>query len=388
VTATLDLLGTRRTRSPQDTWLAAAPLLRRFGISRVADVTDLDIIGIPVWMAIRPAAQTVSASQGKGADHDMARLSAVMEAIEVAVAEDHVPDVTHRGAAARLGLPYPVRALPRAATSMACDSLVTDWTVATIAGTSETVPVPASMIGIHGLAANRWNPQLFTDTTNGLASGNTVPEAALHGLFELVERHSIARAAGRPVHDQRRVSLAAVEDGLCRSLLQAFAEAGVWVEVTHVTELASVPCFIAYVWSSDMPSLHAGSGAHSVAAIALSRALTEAAQSRLSVISGVREDIPDVAYGPVLGAIRHPGSRDRAALAQGPIASATEAGPGVAGIEEELAAVAAAVTDLTGYPVLVYDLTPDDVDIAVVRVIAPGLTFEGDAAVSRRSGPC
>ncbi len=63
-------------------------LLRRFGITRVGDVTGLDIVGIPVWFAVRPNSRGLSVSQGKGLVPAQARLSAVMEAIEGAVAED------------------------------------------------------------------------------------------------------------------------------------------------------------------------------------------------------------------------------------------------------------------------------------------------------------
>lgn len=72
-------------------------LLRRFGITRVGDVTGLDIIGIPVWFAARPNSRGLSVSQGKGLFADQARLSAIMEAIEGAVAEETRRHVTAFG---------------------------------------------------------------------------------------------------------------------------------------------------------------------------------------------------------------------------------------------------------------------------------------------------
>ena len=59
----------------------------RFGITRLADVTGLDCIGIPVWMAVRPNSKTLAVSQGKGLSNAAAQASAVMEAAEVATAE-------------------------------------------------------------------------------------------------------------------------------------------------------------------------------------------------------------------------------------------------------------------------------------------------------------
>ena len=75
--------GTHRVRHPDQTWDLIAPLLPRFGITRVADVTGLDVLGVPVAMAVRPLAATLSVSQGKGATYTHAAVSAAMEAIEV-----------------------------------------------------------------------------------------------------------------------------------------------------------------------------------------------------------------------------------------------------------------------------------------------------------------
>src|SRR5687767_1535681 len=59
----------------------------RFGITRLAQVTGLDQIGIPVWMAVRPNARTLAVCQGKGLDDASAQASAIMEAAELATAE-------------------------------------------------------------------------------------------------------------------------------------------------------------------------------------------------------------------------------------------------------------------------------------------------------------
>ncbi len=72
---------------PEVTWERIRPILRTLGITRVADVTGLDDVGIPVHQAIRPASHTLSVSQGKGVTHELARVSAAMEMIELAHAE-------------------------------------------------------------------------------------------------------------------------------------------------------------------------------------------------------------------------------------------------------------------------------------------------------------
>src|SRR5258706_3900116 len=73
---------THRTVSPEDTITRLNPYLPLMGITRVANVTGLDRIGIPVVMACRPNSRSVAVSQGKGVNLWAAKASAVMETIE------------------------------------------------------------------------------------------------------------------------------------------------------------------------------------------------------------------------------------------------------------------------------------------------------------------
>src|SRR5690606_15138598 len=66
-----------------------------FGITRIGDLTGLDTVGIPVWFASRPNSRGLAVSQGKGMTHAQARISAVMECIEGAVAERTQPLTPH-----------------------------------------------------------------------------------------------------------------------------------------------------------------------------------------------------------------------------------------------------------------------------------------------------
>jgi ribosomal protein S12 methylthiotransferase accessory factor len=80
-------LGTHRAVPPSETVARLRPLMPALGITRLADVTGLDRIGVPVFQAIRPLSRSVSVSQGKGLDADAARASALMEAAETWHAE-------------------------------------------------------------------------------------------------------------------------------------------------------------------------------------------------------------------------------------------------------------------------------------------------------------
>jgi ribosomal protein S12 methylthiotransferase accessory factor len=71
-----------------DSWAAIDARLGEMRITRVANVTGLDDIGVPVVMACRPMARTLSVFQGKGLTLEAARVSGAMEAIETFHAEE------------------------------------------------------------------------------------------------------------------------------------------------------------------------------------------------------------------------------------------------------------------------------------------------------------
>jgi ribosomal protein S12 methylthiotransferase accessory factor len=79
--------GTHRVRTPEETLLWIEPSSERVGITRIADVTWLDDLGLPVYQAIRPGSYLLSVSQGKGLTPELAKVSAAMEAVEMWHAE-------------------------------------------------------------------------------------------------------------------------------------------------------------------------------------------------------------------------------------------------------------------------------------------------------------
>jgi ribosomal protein S12 methylthiotransferase accessory factor len=58
--------GTHRSVTPQETLRRILPLLPAMGITRVADVTGLDRLGISTWCTVRPAARLIQIANGKG----------------------------------------------------------------------------------------------------------------------------------------------------------------------------------------------------------------------------------------------------------------------------------------------------------------------------------
>jgi len=370
--------GTHRLVPPEVTWQRIRPILRTLGITRVADVTGLDDVGIPVHQAIRPASHTLSVSQGKGVTHELARVSAAMEMIEFAHAEI-VDQPTVRGPAREVlgdggdDHTYGLHELQLVPGSLVSDHVVLDWVSSRGLLSGRSVPVPRAYVEVSNVVRREWSPPLFEASTNGLASGNSLEEAALHALYELVERDCISEVEAIPRADQPRVDPATVDDPDCCWAMERFRAADNWFEIVDATNGYGLPCFIVNLWSPWFPVQVSGSGCHLDPAVAMNRALTEAAQSRLAIISGTRESIPEQVY--LLQHVR----QDRPAPLD-PAVPLRSFGryPNGAGerIGADLHRVASRVREITGREPLVVDLGRGFDGIAVAKVVAPGLRFE------------
>ncbi|MGW0533325.1 YcaO-like family protein [Streptomyces sp. NPDC003032] len=367
--------GTHRAVPPEETWQRIRPQLPRYGVTRVADVTGLDDIGIPVFQAVRPASRTVSVSQGKGLTASAARVSAAMEAIELWHAEN-LPAPSAARSAAQLALPYRLNQLDLAEGSLVHDGLPLPWLAGEGLLTGAPVPVPEPAIRLDHTYRAEWTPPLFRTTSNGLASGNTIAEATAHALAELCERDSLARLRARPRSDWHQLDLGTVDDPDCRTLLRLYAAAQVTVDAV-VTDRHPA-CFEARVRSEAHPVTYTGAGCHLDPAVALSRALTEAAQSRLTAITGARDDLPPLLYRPADG-------RPRAQEDLGTRAMAWWTAPAGGDFDADVRALAEIIAGRTGSePIRV--VLPSPTAIPVVKVIAPGLAFDDRTNVSASTG--
>lgn len=356
------------------------PRLRRFGITRVADVTRLDTIGVPVMLAVRPASETLAVSQGKGATAILARLSAVMESIELWHAERPLVS-SFASESAHLDLPYDVRQLGVRDHGAPLERLRLRWVVAQSVTHAQPVPVPLDLVRLSFSGEHFWRPRVFQLSSTGLASGNTYVEACLHGLYEVIERDVLARA---PAHDGVLLDIGAIEDPHIRALLDRLEAAGVEIELLAFPNPMRVPTFVARIWSALFPVICVGSGAHMDPCVALSRAITEAIQSRLTEITATRDDIPSNLD------VRRDGSHDPRFRA-GP--DGIDLGAAIPGhghdfddIDAELAEVAARVEAYTGSPPLAVDLSSEPDSFSVVRVVCPGMRHSNERSVDRVLG--
>ncbi|MCX4554317.1 MULTISPECIES: YcaO-like family protein [unclassified Streptomyces] len=362
------LPGTVRARTPEQTWAAVAGRLPDYGITRVADLTGLDCIGLPVWTAVRPASATLSTSQGKGATDLLAKLSSVMEAIELWHVEQPLP-IAACGPSAEVAPDCPVAALPLTATysERTLARMVWDWTPGTSLVSGEQVLLPADLVRRR---AQRpiWSPDLLRATSTGLACGNTGDEALLHALYEVVERDVLYQDGQSGGRRRTLVDPGTVDDPHGREVIARLEAAGMALEVALVDGPYELPVCVAYLWSEDYPVIFAGGGCHNDPAIALTRALTEAAQSRLTAIAGTRDDLPSDPSNFDTSPFHPPRT---AGLAPWPEVTAHFT-PAVGGFSNQVRATAQMVEGVTGYEPVALDLSVPTSPVHAVQVVCPG----------------
>lgn len=303
-----------RICSPAETVARMRGYFGRFGITRLADLTGLDEIGIPVWSAIRPNARTLAVSQGKGVDTASAQASALMEAIEMAVAETASFPTRRTSQRELAALGQCVETLPdliaRGFEPVSEDDEI-EWTAGYDIASQQTVWVPRDAVRLDQ-TTSEGETSRFWCSTDGLASGNLLLEAALHAVLERIERDAMALWRLRRAGDIRGrcIAPAALEDPALSGLVSMVERAGLGVHLFDATTGVGVPVFFCAIAARGQRKatswkyleLVSGSGCHPVASRAALRALTEAVQSRLTVISGARDDIIPEDYQAPLSA--------------------------------------------------------------------------------------
>jgi len=288
---------THRVKSPEETFERVEALTEAAGITRVADITKLDRLNIPVFSCIRPGAAdgAISVYNGKGVTPIAARVSAIMEGLERCSAELRAEDDLLLGKYPELmntaEVLDPVEfILPEAVDPdasipwISCYELLLDETESLI---SEKLLVPAAAV-FHPLPPQYYS--IFRTGTNGIASGNTLEEAVFHALCEVIERDAWSlleaeKSGGRMITD--------ICDTDLLNLIKAFEDAGVTVLLRDITSDIGLPTIAAVsddFTLEDPTLLCLGMGTHSSPKIAALRALTEVAQSRATQIHGARED--------------------------------------------------------------------------------------------------
>jgi YcaO-like protein with predicted kinase domain len=393
--------GTHRLTTPEETLAKVMPSMLSMGITRIANVTHLDTLGIPVVMVCRPNARSLSVSQGKGLTLAAAKASGLMESVEHYHSE-HITLPLKLGALDELRATHQivdVGGLPRLSIGAFHESLRILWIAGhDLVGGAPTW-VPFEIVHTDYSLPLPTGSGSFVMSSSGLASGNHPLEAISHALCELVERDAttLFRRATPKREREARVDPSTVGDAGCREVLDRLERAGVDACLWEITTDIGIPAFQCTIVDHEPSPARpigpmTGMGCHPSRGVALLRALTEAAQSRLTLITGSRDD---VSHGP-LGT---EGELDRARRFQ----ERMQAAPPARSFLDAPTHETSSFDEDVGWEldrlraaglsqVVVVELTKREFGIPVVRAVVPGLEALDDipgyvpGARARRSG--
>ncbi len=379
--------GVDRIVDPEVTFSRVQPVAKRCGVSRLGSLTGLDCIGLPVWSATRPLSRSVAVSMGKGMTDRAAQVSALMEAVENFHAETIAGPLLFESADVmrkRFDL-IAWQGLSRLKDRILDPSQRLYWIEGWRMSDRRSVWVPYDVVHTDYTFALPASGFFFM-SSNGLASGNTVSEAIIHGLCELIERDAITLSKFRNSYENSlaRIDPGTIRDPSCMALLKILVDAGTKFLLDDMTSDVGVAAIRCCLWDGEESMLHrktpiVGFGCHPRREIAMIRAITEAAQGRAILVSGARDDLSYWLYNPER-AERLSEASEVALNAKGKWSSfeqiPTRNNPtttqdlrwlqmrlGAAGLKD----------------IVVIDLTRDDFAVPVVRVVVPGLEAMSEA---------
>lgn len=407
--------GTSRIRPAQETLEKVIPISRRIGVTRLADITDMDVLRIPNYSSVLPGTEDyIWVYSGKGPTREHAMASALMESIErysslpsggtwKFIRSSYADLSKTRRVLHPDNIVEPTRFEYR-------DDMLMDWLPGYDIASGEEVMVPASVaLFRYTPSPPAVNPYAYFHT-NGLASGNVMEEAVCHALCEVIERDAISlaelRASAIPFHILRTIHHSLTSAGLklppipahsfvddpsvfpevdisdidfepVRSLVEKFERAGISLTIKDITSDIGIPTFNAssVEWvTHDYGYLAEGHGTHPDARIALLRAITEVSQTRAANIQGARDDLRKIKYG-------EQNTDDRRAWQFMPSSRKIKFSEVKTFFNEDILddikLILSRLQAAGLSQVIIVDLTNPEIGIPVVRAIVPGLeTFK------------
>lgn len=327
-----------RMKSVQETLTTILPVSGNIGITRLADITDMDILGIPNYSAVLPGTEDyIWVYSGKGPTRLDAKASALMESIErycslpsnnqKKMIQGSFKDVS------KLSKTLHPSNVVEPMLFEYDDDMIMDFLPGYDIINKEKIMVPSS------LALFRYSPKSLAVNpfayhhTNGLASGNVLEEAICHSLCEVIERDATSlaelSASALPYHFLKTMTKYLSHNGLeiepidstkfvdddtkfpdvdisnldfkpVLNLVKKFNDAKIPLIIKDITSEIGIPTFNAssIEWiTEDYGFLAEGHGTHPDARIALLRAITEVSQTRAANIQGARDDLRKISYG-------------------------------------------------------------------------------------------
>ncbi|HEX7273993.1 MAG TPA: YcaO-like family protein, partial [Nitrososphaeraceae archaeon] len=211
-----------RTKTVQETLDAILPISSDIGVTRLADITDMDILRIPNYSAVLPGTEDyIWVYSGKGATKLDAKASALMESIERYCSlpsgnQKRMIQTSYKEISKVSRSLHPSNVVEPMLFDYDED-MIMDFLPGYDLINNEQIMVPAP------LALFRYSPKspavnpFAYHHTNGLASGNVLEEAVCHSLCEVIERDATSLA---------ELNSSALPYNTLRSLTKYISDAG------------------------------------------------------------------------------------------------------------------------------------------------------------------
>jgi ribosomal protein S12 methylthiotransferase accessory factor len=374
------IAGTHRARTPAETLADFGRHQQTMGITRLANVTGLDVIGIPVYMAMRPNSRSIAVAQGKGLDREAARVSALMESAESWHAENLDLPLRYASAASlgRAAAIVSLETLPRDEVTPILFDRPMLWVEGYDLIGERAMWVPHDCVCLDFVPPHGYAP-IFPRSSNGLASGNHILEAIVHGLCEVIERDAIALWYAEEDDESAKatqIDPATIEDEACQWMLSRITDAGLRFGIWDATSDTGIPTYLCMVY--DRPGARvvgrfAGQGSHLAPNIALSRAVSEAVQSRLTFIAGSRDDLYPEEYRQARNADDIEHLDDQLNRRPGPVSVDSRTSRATDTFESDISVLLDALRGIGLTEAVVVDLTHAALGIPVIKMVVPGL---------------
>lgn len=373
-----------RARSLGQTWTLARDAGLRAGVTRLADISGMGGLDLPVFQAVRPWSRSLTVSLGKGGSPLAAKISAMLEAAEFAAAE----------ALAKPRREMPLNALSQEARKLWAaegpplaiqldPALSRAWVEGQALDDGRPLPMPWDLLSLDFTHA----PLEYAASSAGLATGNTREEAVLAALAELVEHDLTARFQALRPRERRALHIdgASITDLRLIRELRGVTARGFTPQLWSLGQNYGIAAVLCVLFPPE-PMLDAmvpvrGSGCHPDAATAALAALREAVQGRAALVAGARDDFAPALYTE--------GRRQAAtmalatlALGDGELSWGQVPSHTCATLGEAVSLLRTVIARLTDLPAVVFDHQPPARGLHLVHALAPGLQ-----KLSRRRRP-
>jgi len=417
--------GTSRIQPVEETLEKVSPLVKEIGITRIADITNMDRLRIPNYSAVLPGTEDyIWVYSGKGPTKNHAKASVIMESIErYSSLPANYEGKILKGKYKELSKSHNVLKYDEVIEPLSFqlnDEMNMDYCIGydLINQTDILVPAPLAIFR-YTPNPQSINPYSFFHT-NGLASGNVMEEAICHALCEVIERDAVSIAefssSAFQYHILKTIENDILKKGIRIKLLDSknfiddntiysdidlngldyppverivrrFNKCQISLTVKDITTELGIPTFIAssVEWvNHDYGYLVEGHGTHPDSRIALMRAITEVSQSRAANIQGSRDDLRKMKYNPQ--------NSDENRSWQFMVSSNKKPFAEVNSfyhedILDDIKLILGKLKDKGFRNAIVVNLTNSRLQVPVVRIIVPGLeTFKiNKLAVGRRA---